>query len=755
MKRLCLLIVVITLLGISLPLALYGTFILIGDFSVQQIPFIIETKKMLSSGVPFWSWNQFIGDNFIGGYSFYTITSPFVWINSLFPYKYILTGITFTLFLKFLCLGCFSYLYLRKMHVSKPYSIIGGLLYAFSSFAICNLVYYHFLEPMMCFPLLLIAIEKYLLQERYSCLILGLAAFLVSFINYYFLPCSLIPALIYTVFRMRASDIHISAKRFICAIFIILIGVGISSFILLPTILYMRNNAGASMTTDIIGLISPYNIVERFRTLFFPKLYEGPNSLMMGTLWGSNAANIPVIGILCAVLYSIKYNDWIKWVIITCFVFYLTPLNGFFSLFTMPAYSRWVYALTLFVILASMRFLDAGNRITTKEVILYGIFALGSIFLVYLLRFLHPTLETAKEDIIFNGLIFVLALISFCFLFFYSKHSNTQILIMCISILVVIHMQAYFFKRSDLNPYAESYLSTYILDNNLERTNDEVPYKYRTDFVTRSLNIYPNVCMIKNRAGISTYNSCSNNKVRNLLVAADSTHFRVRMYLFPNKNLQEFDALMSVKDIIVYKDSLQQAEPRTWGVNKRSFDGYDIMENKYYIPMGFTYDHYVSDAKIENVLLNDSVNVPMQLLANLSVKDEDIPFVSQYLKEGHLEADLPVDSVVNERRRVVCSSFNGDTRGFTATVDMDRDNMLFFSVPSDDGFTAYVDGKPTKIYEANLGLSAIFVNAGHHDIKFSFIPCGLKEGIAISLLCLVLLLVVSWLTQKKCNETKK
>jgi len=746
MKKLCLLIVVITLLGILIPLTLYGAFLLIGDFARQQIPFIIETKKMLYSGAPFWSWNHLFGDNFIGAYSFYSLTSPFVWINCLFPYEHILTGITFTLFLKFICLGCFTYLYLRKMRISKPYSIAGGLLYAFSSFAISNLGYYHFMEPMMCFPLFLIAIEKYLHRERYSCLFLGLAAFLVAFINYYFLPCSLITALIYTVFRVRSSDINITGTRFTYAVIIILLGVGMSFFVLLPTIFYMQGNPGANVTLDIRWLISPFNIVERFRVLFFPKLYEESNTLINGTFWGSNAVNIPVIGMLCAILYCIRYKDWLKWVIITCLVIYLTPLNGAFSGFTMPPYSRWVYALTLFVILASMRFLDSGNKIKTKEVGLYALLASGSILLAYGLKLVHPILENTEQDIFFNGFIIALGIISFCFLFFYCKHQNAKTLVLCISLFAVIHMQAFFLKSTDLNPYVKTNFKIYILNNNLERHSDSEPYKYRTDFVNLA---YPNVCMMKNRASISSYSSCSNNKVRNLVISVNTYHFTKRMHPYPTKNLQEFDALMSVKDIIVYKDSLQQAEPRTWGVNKRSFDGYDIMENKYYIPMGFTYDHYISDAKIEEVLLNDSVNVPMQLLANLSVKDEDIPFVSKYLTEGHLEADLPIDSVVNERRRVVCSSFNGDTRGFTATVDMDRDNLLFFSVPSDDGFTAFVDGKPTKIYEANLGLSAIFVNAGHHDIKLSFIPCGLKEGIVVSVICLVLLLLMSWLTSRK------
>jgi len=387
MKKLCVLAIVIALLGIMIPLVLYGGVLLVDDFTTQQIPFIMETKRMLSSGAPLWSWNDVFGDNFIGGFSFYTVTSPFVWLNCLFPYEHILTGITLTLLLKFLCLSCFTYLYLRKMGVSKPYCVVGGLLYAFSSFAISNLKYYHFLEPMMCFPLLLLSIEKYLRRERYGGLLLGLAAFLVTFINFYFATCSLLCALIYVIFRVRADDVHIGTKGVVAGVAIILAGVGMSFFVLLPTIFHMMGNPSASINDDIKSLLAPLNIVERFRVLFFPKIYESRNTMIRAALFDSNAVNIAVIGVLCAVLYCTRYKDWLKWVLITCLVIYLTPLNGLFSGFTQPTYTRWAYALTMFLILASMRYLDRGNKITMRAVGIYGLVALASVLMAYALRF--------------------------------------------------------------------------------------------------------------------------------------------------------------------------------------------------------------------------------------------------------------------------------------------------------------------------------------------------------------------------------
>jgi uncharacterized membrane protein YfhO len=84
------------------------------------------------------------------------------------------------------------------MSVSTESSIIGSLMYTFSSYAVSNLFYYHFLEPMIVFPLLLMAIERFLRREPYGGVCLTLASFLVFFINFYFAACSMFAAFIYT-----------------------------------------------------------------------------------------------------------------------------------------------------------------------------------------------------------------------------------------------------------------------------------------------------------------------------------------------------------------------------------------------------------------------------------------------------------------------------------------------------------------------------------------------------------------------------
>lgn len=199
MKKLILLIVGIVSIGL-LPL-LWGNYHPGADFFAQQIPFMLETKRMFSSGAPFWSWNTFIGDNFIGGYAFYTLTSPFVWFVTLFPRNMVLLGILIVFYLKTIAVGCAAYAYIRRMGYTRDLCVIGGLCYVFSTYFITNLTYYHFCEPMIVFPLLLIAIENVFENRRYAVSQLVLASFAVLWINYYFAISSFLLGLFYAVAR--------------------------------------------------------------------------------------------------------------------------------------------------------------------------------------------------------------------------------------------------------------------------------------------------------------------------------------------------------------------------------------------------------------------------------------------------------------------------------------------------------------------------------------------------------------------------
>ncbi|MEI3405661.1 MAG: hypothetical protein V8Q79_03530 [Christensenellales bacterium] len=62
-----------------------GRFVTRGDFIEQQLPFILETRRILRGGLNSYSFFTFLGAPAVGSYAFYTLGSVFVWALALPP----------------------------------------------------------------------------------------------------------------------------------------------------------------------------------------------------------------------------------------------------------------------------------------------------------------------------------------------------------------------------------------------------------------------------------------------------------------------------------------------------------------------------------------------------------------------------------------------------------------------------------------------------------------------------------------------
>ena len=75
--------------------------------------------------------------------------------------------------------------------------------------------------------------------------------------------------------------------------------------------------------------------------------------------------------------------------------------------------------------------------------------------------------------------------------------------------------------------------------------------------------------------------------------------------------------------------------------------------------------------------------------------------------------------------------------GFGAEIQLERPNLVFFSVPYDDGFTAYVNGQETEILRVDNGLMAVLCPEGQSTIDFVYVPAGLSLSRTVTLAALV------------------
>ena len=87
--------------------------------------------------------------------------------------------------------------------------------------------------------------------------------------------------------------------------------------------------------------------------------------------------------------------------------------------------------------------------------------------------------------------------------------------------------------------------------------------------------------------------------------------------------------------------------------------------------------------------------------------------------------------------------------GFVSHIKLEKDNFVFFSVPYDEGFTAYVNGTESEIFNVNNGLSAVFAPAGDCEIVFRYQTPYLSTGIRLNLFGLGIYIIYLVLIFKK------
>ena len=152
-----------------------------------------------------------------------------------------------------------------------------------------------------------------------------------------------------------------------------------------------------------------------------------------------------------------------------------------------------------------------------------------------------------------------------------------------------------------------------------------------------------------------------------------------------------------------------------------------LYENENYVPIGFTYDYYITEESYETTVKNTRANLLMRALV---LSEEDAETYGKYLEklpDAKLD-DLWYDTYVSDcadRRASACSSFQMTNSGFHAEITLKKDNLVFFSVPYDDGFTAYVNGKETEVIRVDGGLMAVLAPAGENTIDFVYQPTAI------------------------------
>lgn len=78
----------------------------------------------------------------------------------------------------------------------------------------------------------------------------------------------------------------------------------------------------------------------------------------------------------------------------------------------------------------------------------------------------------------------------------------------------------------------------------------------------------------------------------------------------------------------------------------------------------------------------------------------------------------------------------------TVTTTVEK-QLMFTSIPYDEGWNIFVDGKKVDIYEANNSLISFYVEGtGEHSVEMKYMPTTIALGITVSITCLIIFIVL-------------
>lgn len=712
-----------------------GLFLFFGDFCVQQVPFYQLAHDAIRSGNIWWNWNTDLGANFIGSYAFYLLGSPFFWLTIPLPSAAVPYTIGPLLAFKISVAAVTAYFYIARFVRKKDYAVLGALLYAFSSYSIYDIFFNHFHEPMAFFPLLLIGLEEFMQHNRKG--VFALTVFINALVNYNFFVGEAIFVIIYWIVRLASGSWNISFKKFLLLAFEAILGFAMSSALIIPAVLAITDNPRTSQFLTGWNLLV-YNWPQRYldiiHSVFFPQ--DLPSSPVFfpdsNAKWSSIAAWLPMFSMTGVIPLLIeKRGHWLRRLLIILFAFALIPgLNSIFVLFNDAYYARWFYMGVLMLALATAVVYE-DPKTNCKRGFIYTV-VISSIFAV-LIGFI-PQIENGKfiqlglESDIPRFWAYVL-LVAFGLLILYAIMTNfrrgsrrfARAAIIGLVITSSVYGNLFIATGKGLGWNGEWFKTVAV------EGSDNLQYDKSKFSRIDVLNGIDNQGMFWKIPTINAFHSVVPSSIMEYYTAIGVTRDVASR---PSAGYPGVRCLTSVKYVFDASNSDNINMPGYTRVGKQL--NFTQWENKNYIPMGFTYSKYLSQNEFDNAANKDEVLLKAVLLGDNQIEKYK-SFLSAFSSDddhNYTEERLALDCSL--RRQNTCSDFSYDNNGFSAKITLPSENLVFFSVPYDKGWTATVNGKPVTVEKVNVGFMAVDCKEGTSEIRFVYRTPGLYTGIAVS-----------------------
>ncbi len=674
---------------------------------------------------PFWTWYSYLGNDFYSSKLFY-FNDFFEWPLAAFTDWSYETCIMIMSYVKLLIAGFGFYAYSHYNKYSRYTSLVGSLIFTFSSYILYVIPHPFFASFFVFLPLYFLSVDKYIVEKKkYLFIFMVFFMFLNNYYQFYSLS---IFTIMYYIWRWQ-KEYH-SYKNMMKKAFILigyyLVGMLLSCFALIPEALNILGNTrvGSRSSTFVFESIIPYlqyifgrilpasALAERGTEIsHLYKYTTSKDSVMIVYLWASSISTL-----LFPQLFTKKNRTklTILYPIIVSVCALVPILSSALHGFSEPSF-RWLASPLYLLIAALLPLIEDEERINKKllkiSIIVYSIlmavatpisavisgYGISSLNNeVYLPLLFIPTLILTGIFLVKNAkkCLLVTLVVELCFVSYMSFYGSPD--------LSKMYDSDYQRERTLMGAKDEYTNFTLKLDEN----NINEFYRSYID----PINVY---------WGVSTSFNLDFNIMG--LLAYDSTY------------------LPSLSDMITLdEENVQHYLP--WTFNIQNPNIMTLVSTKYAVVMNeedvpFTNYKYVADYYSMKVYENlDYYNLGKTYTKLITYDDYDSSMsdIVTSTVVAHTEDAEEIESLLGNEE-VTISTVNKQTNYLYADITTTEKGFVVISVPYDKGWSVTVNGEKVKTYKVNGGLTGIPLQVGYNEIEMNFTPNGLKEGIYASI----------------------
>ena len=726
---------------------------------------------------PMWNFTIGYGADILTTFNYYVIGDPLNALSVFVPTKYTEFLYAFLIIVRMYLAGCFFMYYTRERGIRGNGRVIGAIIYVFCVYAIhAGVRHPFFILPMIFLPLILAGLEKIMKGKKPYLFIISIAICVIS--NFYFFYMVAIITAVYALVRViytYRDDKKIIITTLLKLFGFSLIGVLIACILFIPTVLIFIQDS-----RTIEGGIVP--ILYEFK--YYQKLLSGMISNDSSGHW--NLIGVSPIALVGA-YYAFHKRDIQKIILfIISLLVMLIPFLGSFMNGMSYACNRWIWA---YVFLCAYTVAYYWKDIISIRVFTHKkltVFLMIYFVLILVMR------NTRKESVIFQILLFTVMLFLLSFINNHkTKWFKYKIRIIFVFVIAGIALNAfYIFHVTEGNYVSEfidmgevypSYQSTVASDikNHVDdksfwrfsSTDDEYlnnkDMNMKVNAVLKNsiysgvsskyfkLDNASNSSTIFNRNGIGYYWSLGNINIQNYLRAVDNKEYGL-FYYYGNDQRTILSSLSSVKYFVAEEgekakvpygfkpiDIFFKYAPNMLR-NKKINDktkiqnsvNYDIYENPYAMPLGYTYDNTVSEKtaskfdgiKKEELMLESAIvekddnlkrannfkTSDKKLRYTMTAKDED--YMKLYknkivVNRGHSKVYLNMNSEPNKNLFVNFKNFT-----FVQKSEMDANKDMFKTLAVGEQniisnkYRYFTDDDYSRIYVSCGGVNKLLLN---------------------------------------------